>query len=787
MIRNYFVIAWRNLQRNKTYSFINIAGLAMGMAVAMLVGLWIWDEVSYNSSIENHAQLAQVLVNQSEAENAEVYTDNTVAMPVGDALRTGFGKQISRVSLTSHNGDHILASGDKKLYRAGMWVQQDFPGMFSLKMLQGDRNALKDPSSLLLAQSTAKALFGNEDAINKIIRVDNKQEMKVAGVYEDFSHNTSFHETKLLLPWENKENYLWTKAMTAWQNHCGEAFVELQPGVNVNSVSEKIKNLPTKHIERWKEEIMLHPFDRLNLYTDFKNGKESGGRIDFIRLMAIIGVFVLVLACINFMNLSTARSEKRAKEVGIRKAVGSLRKQLVGQFLGESVVTSSLAAFLAIVIVQISLPAFNGLADKQITIEWTNPWLWLLIVAFTLLTGMLAGSYPAFYLSSFEPVKVLKGVFRSGRLASLPRKMLVVVQFTVSIALIIGTIVVFRQVQYSKSRPVGYERERLISVPLTPDLFGRLELLTDALMKTGAVENVSESSQSTAYFNNNNSIEWRGKDPNQVNFFRDVNVTHDYGKTVRWNIKNGRDFSKEFATDSASAIVNETAAKIMGFQDAVGERVKYHGKEYTIVGVAQDMLTQSPYDEMQPTIFFCDGWMGVVLVKLSSAAPVREALAKIAPVFSVLSPNSPFEYKFIDDEYARKFASEERIGSLAGLFAVLAIFISSLGLFGLSSFVAEQRNKEIGVRKVLGASVFSLWRLMSKEFVVLVLVSLLVAIPIAYYFMHGWLQNYNFRTDLSWWIFALAGSGALVITLLTVSFQSIKTAIANPLKSLRTE
>ena len=783
MFRNYFKIAWRNLLRSKLYSAINILGLATGMAVALLIGLWIWDELSFDSYFGNHNRLAQVMVSQTI--RGEIYTGETVAMPLGDALDNQYAADFKRVCLTSHNNDHILAAGDKKLPGSGIWVQPDFPEMFTLNMLQGKRNALNDPSSILLSESMAKALFGNSDPINKIIRLDNRQDLKVAGVYEDLPHNTTFYEAKLLLPWDNKDN--WLKGQKDWDNHCGELYVELSDKVDIDKATAKIRSVPTPYIKEWKEEMMLHPMNKLHLYSEFKNGKAVSGPIQFVWLFGIIGAFVLLLACINFMNLSTARSEKRAREVGIRKTIGSLRRQLIGQFLTESVVVAFIALILAIVAVQLSLPFFNGLADKQMYITWSNPVFWLLALGFTIFTGIISGSYPAFYLSAFEPIKVLKGVFRAGRLASLPRKVLVVIQFTVSITLIIGTIIIFRQIQFAKNRPVGYTRDGLITVPLRENLFGHYEAIRHDLLQTGVVENMAESSQPATQFNNNNSIEWRGKDPGLVIFFRDVNVTPEFGKTIGWSIKEGRDFSKDFPSDSSSAILNETGLKMTGLKNPIGELIKFNGKTYAIVGIAKDMVTQSPYAEMEPSVFFCDGWMGIITIRIKPSMPVRDALAKIQPVFKKYDPASPFEFKFIDDEYAKKFSNEQRIANLASVFAILAIFISCLGLFGLASFVAEQRTKEVGVRKVLGATVFNLWKLLSKEFVALVIISLLIAIPTAYYFMNNWLQDYQYRTPISWWIFVAAGVSALVITLLTVSFQAIKAAVANPVKSLRTE
>lgn len=783
MIKNYFKIAWRNLVNSKGYSAINIAGLAIGMSVAMLIGLWIGDEVSFNSYYRNHNRLAQVMINQTMA--GETYTAETIAVPLGEALRTRYAGAFKQVALVSSANDCVLAAGDKKITGAGRWVQADFPDMFTLAMLRGTRTDLRDPSSVFLSRSLASTLFGDENPLNKTLRIDDKLEMKVAGVYEDMPRNTTFYGTGVMLAWDNKDN--WLNKQTNWDNHCSKLFVQLADNADFTKTNEAIKKVPTPYINEWKEEALLHPVDQLHLYNEFKQGKAAGGRIQFVWLFGIIGVFVLLLACINFMNLSTAKSGKRAKEVGIRKAIGSLRTQLIGQFLCESVVVAFLAFLLALLLVQLSLPFFNGLADKQISIVWESPWFWLAALGFTLFTGIVSGSYPAFYLSAFRPVKVLKGVFRAGRLATLPRKILVVVQFTVSVALVIGTIIVFRQVQYAKDRPVGYTRDGLFTVPLTPGLHEHYEALRNDLLQTGAVESMAGSSQPATYFNNNNSIEWRGKDPGLVVFFRDVNVTADFGRTIGWHIKKGRDFSTGFATDSASAILNETGAKITGLADPVGEMIKYNGKSYQVIGIVKDMVTQSPYDPMEPSIFLGDGWMGLITIRIKPSLPVREALAKIQPVFAKYNPGNPFDFRFVDDEYAQKFSNEQRIGNLAAFFAILAVFISCLGLFGLAAYMAESRIREIGIRKVLGASVAGITALLSKDFIKLVAIAIVTASPIAWWAMDKWLANYSYRVSISWWIFFAAGIAATAITMITVGFQAIKAAIANPVKSLRTE
>jgi len=783
MLRNYLKIAWRNLKKNRIYSFINIAGLATGMAVALLIGLWIWDELSFDSYFPNHKKLAEIMIRQQMKD--ELGTDNSIQVQLGYTLKSKYNDLFKRVAMASWNDEHLISAGDKKIPGAGMWAEQDFAPMFGLQIVKGSDDGLKDPSSILIDESIAKALFGNGDPINKVVKIDDDLSLKVAGVYKDLPQNTNFFNTKILMSWLNAKN--WRRDQTEWENHCAQLYVELQDGVDVKSASAKIKNVPTPHIEGWKETALAYPVDRLHLWGEFERDQEVGKRMQFVWLFGIIGVFVLLLACINFMNLSTARSEKRAKEVGIRKTVGSLKSQLIGQFLSESVLVALLAFVVSLVMVEMSLGFFNELADKSMEIPWSNAIFWLMTLSFAIFTGLIAGSYPAFYLSAFEPIKVLKGVLRVGKLASVPRKVLVVVQFTVSITLIIGTIVVYKQIQYAKNRHVGYDRTGLINVSLNHDLWNRYNPIRNDLLATGVVENAAESSYSTTNFDQNNGMDWRGKDPSRVVFFYDVNVTPEYGKTIGWKIIQGRDFSKDFATDSAGMIINEATAKVLGFKNPVGEVVKIHGKQFEIKGVVENMVTRSPYDPIAPAVFLCDGWMGVFTIKMKPNVPVHDALAKIQAVFDKYSPNIPFAYKFVDEEYGKKFAAEMRVGNLATVFAILAVFISCLGLFGLASFVAEQRTKEIGVRKVLGASIFNLWKLLSKEFVLLVIISCAIAGPLANYFLSKWLMNYQYRTDISWWVFASAGIGAMVITILTVSYQSIKAATSNPVKSLRTE
>jgi len=795
MIRNYFKIAFRNLLKYKGYSFINIFGLATGMAVAMLIGLWVWDELSYNKYHKNYDHIAKVM--QRGVFNGEFGAGAHMPIPLGNELQMMYTTDFKHVVMSSWTYEHILAYGDKKFTKQGNYLSPNAPDMLSLNMLKGTRTGLKDPSSILLSESVATALFGDNDPMGKIVKIDNRLNVKVTGVYEDLPYNTEFRDMTFIAPWDlyvSTEGWVKrAKDNAEWNNNSWQILAQIAPNSDFETINEKIKGVKIKHVPEiavFKNEVFLQPMSQWHLYTGWDKTGKSEGRIQYVWLFGIIGVFVLLLACINFMNLSTARSEKRAKEVGIRKAVGSVRSQLISQFFSESLLVVACAFVVSLVLVLLLLPIFNEVADKKLTLLWANPIFWLLGIGFSILTGLIAGSYPSLYLSSFQPVKVLKGTFRAGRFASIPRKVLVVIQFTVSVTLIVGTTIVLRQIQHAKNRPIGYDRNGLITVTMnTPELHQNYNTLRDALIKSGgAIEMSTSSAPATNLNSQNNGFDWEGKDPNFKEQFGTIAVTHDFGKTVGWQFVQGRDFSRNFSTDSSGMVLNETAARYMGLKNPVGKIVKWNGKPFQVVGVVKDMMMGSPFEPVYQTVFMMDyGWANVINIKLNPALSAGESLKKIETVFQKFNPGSPFDYKFSDQEYERKFATETRIGQLAGIFAALAIFISCLGLFGLASFVAEQRTKEIGIRKVLGATVPNLWGLLSKDFVVLVIISCLISTPIAWYSLNGWLHKYEYRTEISWWIFALAAVGALIITLLTVSFQAIKAALMNPVKSLKSE
>ena len=787
MFQNYFKIGWRNLFRNKAYSFINIGGLSTGMAVAMLIGLWVYDELSFNKYNRNYETIAQVLQHQSISDGLVTYA--ALPLPVATELRNNHGNDFAHVA-AAVMFEQFISHDDKVFTRLGSFAEPQFADIISIDMVRGVQNSLQDPSSILISESLAFVIFGLADPINKEIKVNNTFTQKITGVYKDLPKNSRFHDIKFIAPLSIlvKNGYV----NENWQNSSFGIYTQLHAHSDVNDVSKKIKNiLFEKSGDASKPVLILSPMRDWHLY-EFKNGIKTSGRLQFVWLFGIIGVFVLLLACINFMNLSTARSIKRAREVGIRKTMGSVRGQLIFQFFSESLLTVLLSFALSLVVVISVLPLFMELADKTMAIPWSSPNFWMIIGGFVFLTVLLAGSYPALYLSSFNPVKVLKGTFQAGRFASLPRKLLVVFQFTISVALITGTIIVFQQIEFAKNRPIGYNRDRLLTIPFnSPEIQSNYESFKTELLISNKIENISISSSATTYISSSaNNLDWEGKDPNTQMEFGTILIDPAYGDVVEWEILEGRNFSADRASDSSGFIFNESAIKQMGLENPVGKSIKWHGRTWQVIGVVKDMVMRSPFEQSLPTVFLMDPKersFSTIHIKLRATISSTEALKGIESSFKKYCPSAPFDYKYVDVAYGLKFASEERIGKLASVFSVLAIFISCLGLFGLASFIAEQRTKEIGIRKVVGASIFNLWGMLSKDFVVLVLISCAVATPIAYYFLGNWLMSYEYHTEISWWLFIATSGGALVITLLTVSYQAIKAAMMNPVRSLRSE
>ena len=807
MFTNNIKIGWRRLSRNTGYTLINIGGLAIGLTVALFIWLWVYDELSFNKYHKNYDSIGQARVGEQDPATGEIGGGYSIQYPVATTLQTNYARYFKHVLLASWSGGYTIVSDGKKFSRQGQFMQPGVLEMLSLKMLRGSWKSLDDPHSIVLSQSTARALFGIDDPINKILRIDSKAEAKVTGVYEDIPKNNTFNSIEFFAPWD-----LWVdinpwvkRRENDWDNRPFNVYVQLQPGISMETVNNAIRDLYIKNMPadllstviKYKPFVQMVPMSAWHLYAEFKDGKPSTGRIVFVWLFGIIGVFVLLLACINFINLSTARSEKRAREVGVRKTIGSGKSQLVMQFLTESFLVVILSFVLSIGMLVLLKNGFNDLSAKDISLPFNKLYFWLGALGFVLFTGIMAGAYPAFYLSSFKPVKMFKGLMRHSWLAALPRKVLVIVQFTVSVVLIIGTLVVYKQINHARNRPVGYNREGLITVDMNDQAFeGKQDLVKTELMNSGVVQEVATaSSPVTAIWNTTGGYDWPGKDPNVDGEFVNCNVTPEYGRTVGWTIISGRDFSEKLPTDTVeSIIINEAAAKYMGLKNPVGQKLTdldaLNKPKWArqIIGVVKDVIMGSPYEPVKQTIYYYRAnQMKQLHVRIKPGTSAALALPRIKEAVAKAVPAALFNYKFIDEEYAAKFDQERRIGKLAAVFAILAIFISCLGLSGLASFVVEQRTKEIGIRKVMGASVARLWQMLSKDFLVLVVIACIIAIPVCFFLMTSWLSKYQYHTDISWWIFALTTAAAILITLLTVSYQSITAALLNPIKSLRSE
>lgn len=794
MYKNYLIIGWRSLLRSKGYSIINISGLALGMAVAMLIGLWVHYETTFNQTFENYSRIGMVYHNLSLG--GEIISYEGAPVPYSSELKSNFS-EFKEATTCLGPRELVVGSEDKKFSRQCYFVDPSFFKVFSVRMKEGTAESLKNPRSVLLAQALAEEIVG-KDAIGKMVKLNNLDEMLVAGVFEDFPINSFFSETKILASAEYyfSQNEGTRKQRDSWGNLESACFVLLADGITWEQADAKIKTFlfdrTTEAVQGIKPEGFFHPMERWHLYSEFKDGKNVAGAVRFVWMFGTVGVFVLLLACINFMNLSTARSEKRSKEVGVRKVMGSLRSQLINQFMSESMLVVFIAFVFSIGIVLVCLPSFNQLAEVQLEMPWSNPYFFGASLTFVFITALLAGSYPALYLSSFSPVKVLKGTFKMGRSASLPRKALVIFQFAISTILIIGTGIVYQQVQHAKERPVGFDTENIIHIEVkTNDLASAdFNSVRNTLLETGVVENVAKSDfPITGSMSAEGTITWQGKDPTKESLIALNQCSHDFPSTNGFQFVEGRDFSREFVSDSMALIVNEMAAALFApGESAIGKTISWGENDYQIIGVIKDQIRWSPFQKQSPHIYYINySDKGFYTVRIKAGAEAHNGVMKIESVFRKFDPGTPFDYKFLDEDYARLFKSEERTAALTSVFAGLAMLISCIGIFGLASFAASQRTKEIGIRKVLGASVFRLWKMLSKDFAWLMTIAIVISFPVAYYFANDWLSQYEYRIAIDWPIFIITAATLFVLTLFTVSYQSIKAALANPVDSLRSE
>jgi len=786
MFKSFLKTGIRNLWRSKGFSALNICGLAIGMASAMIILLWVQNELSYDRFYPNIDRLYQAW-NRDKWDD-EVKCWNSTPKIMAPSLKLEY-PEIEKASRINWNQNFLFNVGEKNLYSQGTMVDPDFLTMFSWPFEQGDPNtALNNPVSIVLTKKLAKKLFGNENAIGKVIKIDNKDNFTVSAVMKDLPNNTGFN-FEYLLPW----TYMVTRGTmdSSWWNNSTRTIVLLKPNTNVTALNAKIKNVTKTHAGQGQTtEVFLYPVSKLRLYGQFTNGIPSGGRIEMVKVFIIIAIFILLIACINFMNLSTARSEKRAKEVGIRKVSGALKGSLIGQFLFESVMISIIAGILALLVVQLCIPSFNTLTRKQLGIAYGDIYFWLSFLGFILFTGVLAGSYPAFFLSSFKPVMVLKGSFKKANALITPRKILVVLQFTFAITLIICTIIIRQQIKYAQQRENGYDKSSLVFVSMAGDIEKKYQLIRNDLLRDKIAVSISKtSSPITDSWSNTWGFHWEGKSATDKTIVNVYCSDGDLVKTTGMKIIQGRDINlKNFLTDSFAAVINEAAVKAMSFKNPIGQNLRYD-TNYHVIGVVKDFIIESPYEPIRPIVVMGphNQFFNTIHIKLNKENSTAKNIAAMEKIFKQYNPQYPFEYKFVDETYAEKFTSEQVTGSLAGWFSFLTIFISCLGLFGLATYMAQNRIKEIGVRKVLGASVTNITALLSKDFLKLVVLSLVIASPVAWFAMYKWLEGFNYHTPISLWIFIMAGLLALVIAFMTVSYQAIRAALSNPAKSLRTE
>jgi len=788
MFKNYIKIAWRSLLKNKGFSFINIAGLAIGMAAAMLITLWIQNEISFDR-FHNKIDNLYVAYNRANFEG-EINCWSTTPNPLGPALKQEFPEVKASVRTTYVDGHQIEFNG-KKIQADGFNADSGYLNMFSFPLLSGNPNiALNSIYNIVITENFAKKLFGTANVLGKVIKFDNKFDLTVSGVLKKLPTNTRF-QCDFIVPWTFMK-ILYGQEDSHWGNNSYKTFIKLQPNASLQQVNRKIKDVTIRHSNNQEDhEVFLYPFNDFYLHNVFKEGVPAGGRIDVVRLFAVIAGFILLIACINFTNLSTARSEKRAKEVGVRKAVGALKNSLIGQFLLESVIIAFIAGVIAVILAQLSLSYFNSLVQWQLVMPYNHIEFWVGIVLFILLTGLLAGCYPALYLSSFKPIEVLKGTFRSVNVLITPRKVLVIVQFTFAVVMIISTIIIRRQIQYAQDRDHGYDKGSLLYTMFSGDIEKNYDLIKNDLLSSGVATAVSITNQTMVDAGSNSwGLTWAGKDPNAKIVFDQMATKGDFAKTMKLNIVAGRDIDpKQYATDSTACLLNESAVKAMKFKNPIGQLVDKDFVKWHVVGVFKDFIWGSPFEHMNPMLVMGpkSDWNNVIHYRLNPNQSVSTSLKRAEAVFKKYNPAFPFTPTFVDHEYQTKFKEQQRTSKLAGSFAILTILISCLGLFGLAAYMAGNRTKEIGVRKVLGASVTNIAALISKDFLQLVMTSIIIATPIAWYAMSTWLQNYTYRIAVEWWVFVMSGAAAILIAFITVSFQSIKAAVANPVKSLRSE
>ncbi len=787
MIKNYFKTAWRNLLQNKTFSLINIFGLALGMTCSLLIMLWLKDELNRDKFHANGPRLYRVMENQYYSGSISTF-ESTPGI-----LADNIVKDIPEIQMASQllwESEPLFTVDNTYDKEKGRFVDKDFLRMFSFKLVKGDpATALARPDAVVISKKLADKYFKGQDPVGKTIKVDNKDNVMVTGILDEIPELSSLKFDFLMNFEQWRKGNDWAKE---WGNNGPRCMVMLAANTSVDKVNAKIKGyIKTKNKDS-NVELFLQNFGDSYLYSQWDNGKQNGGRIDNVKIFTLVAIIILLIACINFMNLATARSLRRAREIGVRKVVGAGKGQLIGQFIGESILVSFIATLFSLAIVALILPSFNTLTQKHLALNFADPNFLALLFGLTLVTGVISGSYPALFMSSLKPIVVLKGILKFKAGANYFRKGLVVAQFALSIFLILGMIVVYRQIDYIHNKNLGFSKENLLYMPLEGELQKNYTTFKNELAKQPGIKNVtSAGSDPLEVGSSTQGVRWPGKDTTKLILFSNNPVSYDYIKTMGIQLIAGRDFSPEYGLDSVGYLINEAAAKKIGYREPVGKELTMWGDKGTIIGLMKDFHHNSLKVPIEPLILrlYKKSWgtyWGSVIVR-TEPGKTKEAIASMEKMYKQFNPGFPFKYFFTDDEIAKNYKSEYTVSKLSRYFAFLAIFISCLGLFGLVMFTAEQKTKEIGIRKVLGASVPGIIRMLSKEFLILVIISAAIAFPAAWWFMHKWLMDYAYRIEIGWWVFPAAGVAAMLIALITISFQSIKAALANPVKSLRTE